>query len=666
MRRRILSFNPTIIPGMQRTANMGWPRIFAEVVAIVASTLLVLGCSEGEQSRSSTPATEPALGSLAKDHYSLANIHQFVTRHLHLDLTVDFSAKALHGSATLDMQRIDANATEIVLDTVDLTIERVAFVSDTSTRIEAEHHFGETDERLGTPLIITIPAEFRDSTNLTVYVEYRTSPGARALGWMPAELTAGGEHPLLYSQSQSINARSWVPLQDSPAVRITYSARIKTPPGLLAVMSASNDPNALRDGDYEFDMPQPIPSYLLAIAVGNLFFAEIGLHTGVYAEPELLDAAAFEFADTQAMFEIAEDMFGPYRWGRYDLLVLPPSFPYGGMENPRLSFVTPSLLAGDRSLVSVIAHELAHSWSGNLVTNKTIRDQWLNEGWTSYLEHRLMQVIYDEGRAAEENLLNYRELLSQLESVKPKYQALAPEIRHADLEYDPGTIHYQKGSLFLQYLENAYGRDFFDAFINDYFDAYAFQVITTEEFVDYLDNKLLSQHEGILSRTDVERWMYEPGLPDDAIIPTSDNLDRAAEFATLWSRGEIDTEQLPASDWSPQATIHFINSLGADLPPERLRELDAALALGDTRNAEIGRTWFIQVAKRRHEPGYSQLRDYLQRYGRTRLVLPIYVALAENGDDLALAVELFDEAKGKYHPLTIRSIERALDQVATE
>jgi aminopeptidase N len=595
---------------------------------------------------------------LSQDRYTFANYDEFVTEHIHLDLAVDFDSEILHGTATLTMRREDP-ANTITLDTRDLFIESVAFISEPDVLLDADYELGITDEFLGTPLIISVPQELQHQAGLKVHIAYRTSPDSTALGWLPPELTAGGEHPFLFSQSQAIHARSWVPLQDTPAIRITYSARIQTPPALLAVMSANNDPATERDGIYEFDMPQPIPAYLLAIAVGNIHFAEIGPDTGVYAEPELLDASAFEFADTQAMFETAEVMFGPYRWGRYDLLILPPSFPYGGMENPRLSFLTPSLLAGDRSLVSVVAHELAHSWSGNLVTNQTWRDSWLNEGWTSYLEYRLMQVIYDEDRADEENLINYEELLLNFQTVEPEYQALAPRITELDPESGQGTIHYHKGNLFLQFLEQAYGREVFDQFITDYFEKFAFQVITTEDFVDYLEEKLIATRPGVVSRQQIERWMYEPGLPEDAVLPTSSNLDEAAQLAATWSKGEIDTGALPADEWSPQATIHFINSLDEDLSTAKLVELDEALGLSTTGNAEIARTWFIQVARRRHEPAYEQMTAHLKRFGRARLVYPVYAALANNGADLELSKQLFQEARGEYHPITnsyVRSI----------
>ncbi len=615
-------------------------------ILIFLMTIGVVACSPG-----SSTDRDPAL---AKDHYSFANVEQFVTEQIVLDLNVDFEAQVLNGSAMLFMRRIDPDAREIVLDTRDLTVENVHFLVSRGKEwdeIPTEHTLGETDALLGTPLTIYVPDSLADAEHVVPVVHYRTSPESTALGWLPPELTAGGEHPMLYSQSQAIHARSWIPLQDTPAVRFTYLARVRTPPGLIALMSAENDPDVERDGDYYFEMPQPIPSYLMAIAAGNLHFAALGEDTGVYAEPELLEASAYEFADTQAMFETAEAMFGPYQWGRYDLLILPPSFPYGGMENPRLSFLTPSLLAGDRSLVSVVAHELAHSWSGNLVTNQTWRDGWLNEGWTSYLEFRLMQVIYDEDRAAEENLLNYEELLLNFERIDPKYQALAPRITELDPESGQGTIAYHKGNLFLQYLEHAYGREIFDQFITDYFSDFAFQVITTEDFVDYLDKRLLSVHHGILTREQVERWMYEPGLPDDAVLPTSRNLDDAAELAAMWSRGELDAAELPVTDWSAQATIHFINALDPDLSTEKLVEIDKALGLSDTQNAEIARTWFIQVATRRHEPAYDQMAEHLRKFGRVRLIRPIYVALAGNGSDMQLARELFNAARGAYHPI---------------
>ena len=593
----------------------------------------------------------------ARDYFTFSDTSAFVTEHLALDLDVDFAASELRGYAMLSMRRADAQATQVVLDTRDLAIQSVAVIVD-GRSLPAAFEFGESHASLGTPLQITLPADTTERFDLMI--EYRTRPESTALQWLPPELTAGGRHPMVFSQSQAVHARSWVPLQDTPAIRITYEATIRTPESLLAVMSANNDPLAPRTGEYHFEMPQPIPSYLLALAVGNFYFAPLGEDTGIYTEPELLDASVYEFADTQAMLEQAEKMFGPYDWGRYDLLVLPPSFPYGGMENPRLSFITPSLLAGDRSLVSVIAHELAHSWSGNLVTNATWRDGWLNEGMTSYMDSRLMELIYDKARVDEERVLMYRELLLDLEQVPEPMQALAPRLDEADPDGFQGTIHYSKGQLFLEYLEHAFGREAFDRFLAAYFREFAFGTITTEQFLDYLDAQLLSQEGAPVTRAQAEQWTYEPGLPDDAQIPSSANLDNAERLAKAWAAGDTALEDFSVEDWSPQARIHFINSLPGDLEHDRLAELDAAWGLSDTRNAEIGRTWFIQVAQRRYLPAYDKLEAHLNRYGRGRLIAPVYYALASNGEDRALALELFEQARHAYHPVAAGWIESTL------
>ncbi len=634
----------------------------ATIPLIAFSFVLALTACSPKPSEEPVASTESITSTYnpARDYFTFSNTDQFVTKHLELDLTVDFDARQLRGSASLNMERISSDAREIILDTRDLTIETVNITVGDNEATAASFELGETHPVMGAPLTIKLQGNAESASSLDVKISYRTSPDSTALQWLPPGLTAGGKHPFLFSQSQAIHARSWIPLQDTPSVRITYAAKIHTPSELLAVMSANNNPDAARDGEYEFEMPQPIPSYLVAIAVGNIYFSPIGEETGVYTEPEMLEASVYEFADTQTMLETAEDMFGPYRWGRYDLLVLPPSFPYGGMENPRLSYLTPSLLAGDRSLVAVLAHELAHSWSGNLVTNATWRDGWLNEGMTSYIEKRLMEVIYSTERADVDNVISYHELLLDFDNVSPERQALAPPFETGDPDDFQGTIHYHKGNLFLQYLETNFGRETFDAFIGQYFDDYSFKTITTEQFLDYLDKNLLSANPGIVSRAQVEQWIYQPGLPDDAIIPHSDALDAAAALAKAWSADEISIDQVPASDWAPMVVVHFINNLPDDLAQNRLAEVDGALGLSQSKNAEIARTWFIQVAQRRYEPAYKYLEIHLNRFGRTRLVKPVYAALAENGEDLDLARQMFENARGLYHPITIASIELAL------
>jgi len=601
----------------------------------------------------------------AHDYFSFSNTREFSTRHLDLDLEVDFAATELRGSVVLHMNRLDPAAHTVVLDSRGLVIGRVQLLSVGDAAEELQYTLGKTDPVLGQPLSIELPRGFSAPGEFRLRIEYHTGPGASALMWLPPELTAGGVYPFMFTQSQSIHARSWVPLQDTPGMRVTYEANIHTPPQLLALMSADNDPLAgvqgvERNGNYHFSMPQPIPSYLLALAVGNLFFSPFGPDTGVYAEPEVLQAAAWEFADTQSMLDAAAVIYGPYRWGRYDLLVLPPSFPFGGMENPRLSFITPSLLAGDRSLVSVIAHELAHSWSGNLVSNATWRDIWLNEGTTSYVESRLMEVLYGKERSDEERLLSYQDLQESLLTVPTGMQALAPVFAEGDPDVGQGTLHYSKGELFLENLEARFGRDVFDAYMAGYFQHFAMQSISSEQFLDYIDANLLQQHPGIYTREQVEEWLYQPGIPATTLVPTSASLERAAAAAKNWSSGELPSGGLPFRDWSPQATVYFIKALPPALSTAQLTELDVLLGLSQSHNAEVARAWFTQVAARRHLPAYDAMRSYLGRYSRTRLLEPVYAALVANGQDGEWARSTFYELKATYHPLTVAKIERVV------
>lgn len=628
----------------------------ALIAALLAMAVLPLGgCEREHPEPSAATAAE-----LARDHFSFANTDQFRIRHLELDLGVDFDRQLLEGTVILHLQGAATEARTVVLDSRGLQGVRARLSPADGQAVELDVRQGESDPVRGQALEIRLPPGFDPLTEFRLEIDYRTGPDASAIMWLPPELTAGGEQPFMFTQSQSIHARSWVPLQDSPLVRFTYEATIRTPPGLRALMSADNDPQAATDGVHRFRMPQPVPSYLLALAVGDLEFAAFGEDSGVYAEPAVLAAAAWEFADTQAMLDAAAATWGPYRWGRYDLLVLPPSFPYGGMENPRLSFITPSLLAGDRSLVSTIAHELAHSWSGNLVSNRTWRDIWLNEGTTTYLEARLMEIIYGKERADEERLLTWLDLREKLQTVPAAMQPLAPEFKTGDPDEGQGGLEYAKGQMLLEHLEQRFGRETFDRFMADYFDHFAFQAISSEQFLDYIDLHLLRRHPGIFGRAQLEEWLYASGLPADATAPVSSNLAGAAASAGAWARGELPVDKLSTSGWSPQATVYFIKALPANLAPGQLAELDRALGLSTSRNAEIARAWFIEVAKRRHLPAYAALPDYLGRYGRTRLVEPVYAALVANGEDVDLAAELFDSARGAYHPLTVAAIAKHL------
>ena len=351
---------------------------------ILAAALFIGGC------RTSQPDTSYSFD----DPHSFSKSWEARVTDLTLDLTVDFKRKVVHGSAVWELDVAEGTG-QLVLDVNNLDIQRIVLQPGDLT---ATYTMGDVEPYLGQPLTIDLQPGIT-----AVEIHYSTKPGITALDWLEPEQTTSGRYPFMYTQSQPVLARSFFPCQDTPRIRFPYRATVTVPPGLMAVMSAVNPQTRGDDGVYHFEMEQPIPSYLVALAVGELEFRSLGPRTGVYAEPELIERAAYEFALTEDMLRAAENLYGKYRWGRYDLLVMPPSFPAGGMENPRLSFISPTVLAGDRSLTDVIAHELAHSWSGNLVTNASWEELWINEGFTVYFENRIMEEIY--GREYEQMMV---------------------------------------------------------------------------------------------------------------------------------------------------------------------------------------------------------------------------------------------------------------------
>lgn len=623
--------------------------------------LVTSGCSSSS-SGSSGSGSGP-------DPHSYANYDAVLVRDLKLDLVVSFEQRTLAGTAELTLMWRKAGPRQLVLDTRDLGIERVSAVESDGSTPPLPFTVGPRDPIFGSKLVIQVkPGHLPER----VRIEYKTSPSASGLQWLSPAQTAGKQHPFLFSQSQAIHARSWVPIQDTPAVRFTYSARVRTPPGLLARMSADNRPPAQaaaagpagpaaradepRDGDYRFTMTQPIPSYLLAIAVGDLRFAALSERAGVYAEPPVLERAAAEFADTEAMIAATERLYGPYRWGRYDLLVLPPSFPLGGMENPRLTFVTPTVIAGDKSLVSLIAHELAHSWSGNLVTNDCWNSFWLNEGFTSYVENRIVEAVYGRERAVMEQELSQDGLREELKELSIADQRLRLDLRGRDPDRGMTAVPYDKGHWFLRFLEQRFGREVFDAFLRRYFDRFAFQSIGTDDFATWLEAELIAKHPGKVTREEIHAWLEEPSVPACAqasISPRFAEVDRALKG---FEKAELEAEQLPAEGWSPQEWLRFLNGLvegSGSIPHGRLAALDQRWKLTTSGNSEIAHAWF-RVCLR---TGYTSpavdgaLDRYLIEIGRRKLIVPLYEELLKSPAGRERALSVYSRARAGYHPI---------------
>lgn len=584
------------------------------------------------------------------DPHSHARPNEVVVRHVALDLSVDLDARRLVGSARLDLEHRDPTASVLVLDTWRLSVERVTAGDGSALPFS----LGEEDPVLGSALRIEV------GTTDQVVVHYATSPEARALQWLEPAQTASGK-AFLFTQSQPILARTWIPCQDSPAVRVTYDAAVQVPAELLAVMSAENPTERSADGRYRFTMPQPVPAYLIALAVGDLEFRAIGERSGVYAEPSVVEGAAWEFADTERMIEAAERLYGPYRWGRYDILVLPPSFPYGGMENPRLTFATPTVLAGDRSLVTLIAHELAHSWSGNLVTNSTWNDIWLNEGFTVYFETRIDEELYGAPYASMLLRLGRQELARAVADEAPRDTWLELDLAERDPEDGPAKIPYEKGSLFLRTIEAAVGRERFDAFLRDYFDRFAFESMDTATFLAHLTSALLEPAGVTAEELQVEAWVHGPGVPGNAPEFASDAFDRVdAQVAALLAGSTPDA--LETTGWVSQQWVHFVRALPVDVSYDVLAAVDAAFGFTASGNLEIATAWLELVARSGYvftAPAVDEgLADFLTRHGRALYVRRVYEALASSEQGLARAREIYATARPTYHPVSQGVVDR--------
>lgn len=653
-------------------------------VVLAVALIATAGCGRAD-SPLPTPVTAPVTPVASRTSASERDLHSFArpeearVTHVALNLTADFAAKTLVGTATLSIARA-AGAVGVVLDTRGLRVSGVAAPDGRQLGLTR----GTVDPILGQSLTVALPEGVSE-----IVVAYSTAPDAAALQWLTPSQTAGGKHPYLYSQGQAILTRTWIPTQDSPGIRQTYSARITVPTALRALMSAESlTPDGV-DGPtgrtFEFRLTQPVPPYLIALAVGDLAFRSLGSKTGVYAEPSVVETAAAEFAELEQMVVAAEKLLGPYRWGRYDVLVLPPSFPFGGMENPRLTFATPTILARDRSLVSLLAHELAHSWSGNLVTNATWRDFWLNEGVTTYVENRIMEAVYGPERAAMLRVLQRRELLDNITELGGMD---APDtILHLDLagrDPDEGAtqIPYDKGAALLVLLEQTFGRERFDAYLRSYFDRHAFQSITTATFVADVRERLFAggtpndpaagatRDGGRAIGTEnattaapgraaisLDEWIYKPGLPASAVVATSAALQAAGDRALAFAAGAA-AASIRAQGWSTQEWLHFLAELPAMLSAAQLADLDRTFRLTQQGNSEVLFAWLRIAIRHRYQPAMPALERFLTTQGRRKFVRPLYEDLMGLEWGRPEARRIYAKARPLYHAVTTGTVDK--------
>jgi leukotriene-A4 hydrolase len=582
------------------------------------------------------------------DPHSFADEAQPRQQHLRWTARVDFAARRLACTAEL---RFDRGGTDVDLDTRGLDVQAVETPAGTALPFT----LGPTDAILGTRLRISLPA---DGTRCLV--RYRTGLDATALQWLNVEQTASARAPFLYSQCQAVHARSVVPLQDTPRFRLTYEAALAAPSDVRALMAARSTGRTESGGEAteSWTMEKPIPSYLFAFAVGALASHELGPRSRVWAEPALVEKAAWEFAEVDRMLTQAETLLGPYVWGRFDVLVLPPSFPYGGMENPTLTFLTPTVLAGDRSLVNVLAHELAHSWTGNLVSNATAEDFWLNEGFTVFVERRLLAVLEGPESVALHSAMGRQTLADAVAGFRdrPGLTRLRTHLAGVDPDDAYSQVPYEKGFLFLRALEAAVGSAPFDAFLRSYLGRFAFQSLTTAEFLDFLRLELPEAW----ARVDIARWVDGEGIPADAPAPESLRLQALHALGT----------QLPdvaqARGWRPLEWQVYLARLARPTPRATVEALDAAFHLTLAKNPDVLVAWLVPALSSGYAPAQARAEAFLGEVGRMKYLKPVYAALLARDDTKELAEACFQRFRSRYHAIAAAGVEHLFRRRAAQ
>ena len=580
-----------------------------------------------------------------KDPTTYSDLSQGRIQHIDFRIKVNFDKRVFEVEAIYQLK--EPISGELTLDSYKIDLKE-AKANDRSLTWE----FGDEDETLGQRLQLK---GFKNDLSFTL--TFRTSPEARALQWTNASQTKGGQHPFLFSQCQATHARSIFPCQDTPSVRFTYSAEVEVPSALRAVMAAEQEIGQERSGLFVFKMPQPIPSYLFAIAVGNLVFRELGPRTGIYAEPEMIDAAAWEFAETETTLHEAEKLLGPYLWGRYDMLVLPPSFPFGGMENPRLTFLTPTCILGTRGQTALITHELAHAWTGNLITNASWRDFWLNEGWTTYAESRITEIL--EGRDAQElhAVFSAKNLLALMERVGMDSPATCLKQPDNEKDGDASTtaVAYQKGRIFLRECEIAVGRERFDAFIQKYMKSFQFQSLSTEGFLDFLKAELPD----VFEKVNVQKWVYEPGMPEEWHQPQSHLYNKVEKALEEYKQGKRPSKE-QVKDWHRYQIMSFLQGLPNVIPVEDCKYFEDILELEKHNDDAFFSPFYAISIASGYQEVWSRVEKFMGTIGRMLYVFPVMRAMIATDWSKDRARPLFESVKANHHQITVYAMDGML------
>jgi len=583
------------------------------------------------------------------DPHTASRPNDAVATHLEWEATVDFEQHQIVATAHWLISH-KQGVKEIIFDTNGLKIQQVWLDDGDST----DWILGQEQAFIGRALVVKVTKNTQ-----IVHIRYTTGKEAKGLQWLEPAQTHDKVAPFMFTQGQAVLSRSWLPCQDSPGIRFSFAAKVQVPEGLFAVMSAENPRQQEDNGIYQFKNDKAIPAYLFSLAVGNLAFKSYDGRSGVYAEPGMLQKAWWEFAELPAMMRAAEQQFGPYPWNRYDVLVLPPSFPFGGMENPMIMFATPTIIAGDRSLTNLVAHELSHSWSGNLITNASWNDFWINEGFTTYIERRIIELIHGPEYAEMLHALGNQDLEAAVIEYdhQPELTKLKLALEGKNPDDALSIIPYQKGFALLKMIEKEVGRGRMDSFVKANYAARAFTSMTTEDFLVFLRSELLNDEQ--FERLQINNWVYEAGLPSNYERQSSSRFTLVNEAVALWEQGQTPFS-LPTAGWSTHEWIYFFRRIDEKSNKQNLIDLDAAFEFSQSGNTELLTAWFVLSIKKNYQITYPHIEKFLQTVGRRKLLVPVYRELMEHEHSKSMGRNWYTKYRNNYHQVSRNTLDELM------
>ena len=609
------------------------------------------------------------------DISTYSNFDKILQKSLYIEVTLDFKTKTLYGEITSTYKYIDKTEKYLILDLKGPKIQNIYNIQR-NQKYPLKYEIIENlpdKNALGTPLKINLPLFGKTKPNeIKIKIEFITNENCTAIQFLNKEQTHSKKYPFMFTQCEPIQCRSLFPCQDTPSAKVNVT--VKTYIDKPYLMLFSGIPKSIYwDANKQknvivYKQQIIIPTYLIAFAAGKISYEKISERCGVYAEEEIIEKAKNEFKNAELYLSKAEEYLNrKYDWGTYNLLVLPFSFPYGGMENPNLTFVTPSLLAGDGSLSYVIGHEISHSWTGNLVTNKNWENFWVNEGFTTFMERKLDGMIYGEEMESLESIVGLNDLIRDIEMFgeNNNYTQLMPNYENVDPDDGFCSIPYEKGFQFLIYLESLVGKDAFQNIMQEYIKKYAFQSVDYNAFKEVYENYVIDNTEGddgknILNDIDWDSWLYSKGKPFADFHFSSSLEDDAIQFAEKYfsKKGNFEGDYELFKNWHTNVKVYFLNYVlnNINKVDDKVYKLirDNLKMNDDDYNMEVKNLWYQIGIKSKHDDVIPGMKKLLTSIGRMKYLKPLYKCWYEyNKKD---ARNFFDKNKNLYHSIAQKNI----------